>query len=116
MVTPIRDLLRSAARALGIEPAARLALAREAWPRIVGPALAEASAPVTLRGPRLMVGVTHATAGQEIRLRRAAIVEALARELRERAITEVVPVARRRLPGRPVGAAPPSGAGRRDAR
>ncbi|MGH2403414.1 MAG: DciA family protein [bacterium] len=97
MVTPIRSILKSAARAWGIEPAARLATARTAWPRIVGPALAAASAPVALRGGRLLVGVTHATAGQEVRLRKGAIVHALACELGENAITDVVPVARQRL-------------------
>ena len=98
MVTPIREILKTAARAWGIEPAARLALAQLAWRRIVGQALAESSAPVALRGQTLLVGVTHPTAGQEMRLRRGAILKALARELREDAVTDVVPVARRRLP------------------
>ncbi len=103
MVVPIREVLRSAARALGIEPAVHLATAREIWPRIAGQALAGVSAPVTLRGRRLLVGVTHEAAGQEIRLRRAEIVAALARELGKGAITDVTPVARRRLPGRAPG-------------
>lgn len=97
MVVPIREVLRSAARALGIEPALHLATAREIWPRIAGQALAGLSAPVTLRGRRLLVGVTHEAAGQEIRLRRVEIVAALARELGEGAITDVTPVARRSL-------------------
>jgi hypothetical protein len=100
MVTPLRDILKSAARAWGLEPAARLAAAREAWPKIVGPAVAPASAPVALRGPRLYVGVTNSTVGQEIRLRRTAIAQALNRTLGEEVVTDVVPVARRRLPGR----------------
>lgn len=100
MVVPIREVLKSAARALGVEPAAHLAKAREIWPRIAGPALAGVSAPVTLRGRRLLVGVTHAAAGQEIRLRRTELVTSLARELGKGAITAVTPVARRRLPGR----------------
>ncbi|MDQ7841146.1 MAG: DUF721 domain-containing protein [bacterium] len=100
MVVPIREVLRAAARALGIEPAMHLATAREIWPRIAGRALAGVSAPVTLRGRRLLVGVTHEAAGAEIRLRRAEIVASLARELGEGAITDVSPVARRRLPGR----------------
>ncbi len=104
MVTPLRDILKSAVRAWGLEPAARLALAQAAWPRIVGPALVEVSAPVAVRGARLLVGVTHPAAGQEVRLRRTAIVAALARELGEAAISDVVPVARRRLAARPQGA------------
>ncbi len=101
MVTPIRDILKSAVRAWGLEPAARLAIAQAAWPCIVGSALAEVSAPVALRGARLLVGVTHPTAGQEVRLRRAAIITALTRELGEAAIGDVVPIARRRLPAKP---------------
>ena len=100
MVTPLRDILKSAARAWGLEPAARLAAAREAWPKIAGPALATASAPVALRGSRLYVGVTNSTVGQEIRLRRTAIMHALNRALGEAAVADVVTVARRRLPGR----------------
>ncbi len=101
MVTPVRDILKAAVRAWGLEPAARLAIAQAAWPRVVGSALAEVSAPVALRGARLFVGVTHPTAGQEVRLRRTAIMTALTRELGEAAVGDVVPVARRRLPARP---------------
>ncbi len=101
MVTPLRDILKSTVRAWGLEPAARLALAQAAWPRIVGPTLAEVSAPVALRGRRLLVGVMHPTAGQEVRLRRMVIVAALTLELGEAAVGDVVPVARPRLPARP---------------
>lgn len=97
MVTPIRAILKSAARAWGIEPAARLAAARAAWPRIAGRALAALSAPVGVRGRSLLIGVTNAAAAQEIRLTKTAIVQALARDLGEEAVTDVVPVARRRL-------------------
>lgn len=97
MVTPIRSILKTAARAWGIEPAAHLATARAAWPRIAGPALAASSAPLAVRGRRLLVAVTNATAGQEVRLMKAAIMHALREELGEGAIVDVVPVARRRL-------------------
>lgn len=103
MVVPIKEVLRAAARALGIEPALHLATARDLWPRVVGQSLAGVSAPVTLRGKRLLVGVTHEAAGNEIRLRRAEILAALARELGAGAISDVAPVARRRLPGREPG-------------
>ncbi len=97
MVTPIRSILKSAARAWGLEPAARLAAARAAWPRMAGPALAASSAPVGVRGKTLLIGVTNATAAQEIRLARTTIVHALAQELGEDGITDIVPVTRRRL-------------------
>ncbi len=100
MVLPIRDVLKSAARSLGIEPAAHLASARAAWPRIAGAALAGMSAPLNIKGRRLLVAATHPAAAQEIRLRRAEILAALAREVGGGAITELTPVARQRLPGR----------------
>lgn len=97
MVTPIRSILKSAARAWGIEPAARLAAARAAWPRIAGPALVASSAPVGVRGTILLIGVTNAAAAQEIRLLKTTITQVLAQELGEQGITDVIPVARRRL-------------------
>lgn len=98
-LTTVRDILKDAARRWGLAPAARLAAARAAWPAIVGPVLAERSAPVTLQGRALLVGVTSSAVAQEVRLRGTAIVRALVRELREDAISRVVPVMRQRLPG-----------------
>jgi predicted nucleic acid-binding Zn ribbon protein len=98
MVTPVRDILKREARAWGLQPAVRLATARANWRRIVGPALAALSAPLAVREGRLEIAVTHPAAAQEIRLRAAAIADAVNRALEERAVTAVVPVARRRLP------------------
>ncbi|MDR7544898.1 MAG: DUF721 domain-containing protein [Armatimonadota bacterium] len=98
MVTPLRDILRAAARAWGIEPAAHLACARGAWPRIVGEPLAAVSAPLSIRGGRLRVAVNHPAAAQEVRLREGAIAAALNREIGAQVVTEVVAVARRRVP------------------
>jgi predicted nucleic acid-binding Zn ribbon protein len=95
MVTPLRDILRSAARTWGIEPAVRLAAVQSAWARVVGPTLAEMSAPVGLRGGRLRVAVTHPTAAQEVRLRGPAIAAALAREIGEGVVTEVATIVRK---------------------
>lgn len=97
MVTRIRTILKSVAQAWGLEPAARLALAREVWPKAVGEPLTSSSAPVSIRGARLAVGVTHVAVGQEIRLRRAAILQVLAGELGEGVITDLVTVPRRYL-------------------
>ncbi len=100
MVTPLREILRAAARRMGIESVAYLVEAQAAWPRVVGPALAAESAPVRLRKGLLLVGVRHPAAGHEIRLRQGEIVLALAREIGEGAVTAVRPVGRRKLPGR----------------
>jgi hypothetical protein len=68
---------------------------------VVGEILAAVSAPVALRGHRLVVGVLHHTAAHEVRLRQVAIVEALAGIVGKGVVADVVPVVRRRLPGRP---------------
>lgn len=97
MVVPIRDILAREAARWGLEPAARLAEARRRWGAVVGEKLAEASAPVAVRGRTLVVGVTHSTAGQEIRLRRAAIVAALNGKSAKPVLDDIRVVARRRL-------------------
>jgi hypothetical protein len=99
MVTPVRDILAAAVKAWGLEPAARLVTVRRVWDRIVGDTLAVASAPMAIRAGRLRVAVLHGTAAQEIRLRSAAIANALNRELGEPVIHEIVAVPRRSLPG-----------------
>ena len=103
MVTPIREILARAAEGWGLEPAARLAHARQVWGALVGPELAHISAPVAIRGKTLLVGVTHPTAGQEVRLRRTAILAGLATGFGKRVLEEIHPVPRRRLPGRGSG-------------
>ncbi|MDR7418448.1 MAG: DUF721 domain-containing protein [Armatimonadota bacterium] len=98
MVTPIRDILRRAAPGWGLQPAMRLATARTQWEKCVGPALAAMSLPLAVREGRLEVAVTHPAAAQEIKLRAAAIAEAMNRALSEHVVTAVVPVMRKRLP------------------
>jgi hypothetical protein len=98
MVTPLRDILKGAVKAWGLEPAARLADVRSAWPRIVGAALAATSAPLAIRGTRLDVCVTHPAAGHEIRLRTLEIAGAVNRALGEEAVNRIRVVTRRRLP------------------
>jgi len=98
VVTSVRDILRAAARRWGLAPAARLVAVREAWAVLVGPALAQASAPLALRGRTLVVAVTSATVAQDIRLRGTGLVKALTRTLGEDVISRVVPAMRHRLP------------------
>lgn len=100
MVTPVREVLARGIHRWGLEPAARLAEARRRWNALVGASLAEVSAPVGVRGKTLLVGVTHSAAGQEIRLRRAAILAGLAGKGGGGAFDDVRVVTRRRL-GRP---------------
>lgn len=95
MVTPLRDILKTVAHTWGLEPAARVRWFQEVWPQVVGRVLAEVTSPVALRGGRLRVRADSPAAGQEIRLRREAILRALAREVGEGAVTDIIPVVRR---------------------
>lgn len=92
MVVPLRDILKAVARTWGLQPAVRLRRSQEVWPRVVGRVLAEVTSPVALRGGRLRVRADSPAAGQEIRLRREAILRALAREVGEGAVTDIIPV------------------------
>jgi len=76
-----RDVLRKAARSLGIEPAVYLVEARAVWPEIVGPTLAAATEIRTLRAGTLTVVAVHPLAAQEVRLRREAILGKLTAHL-----------------------------------
>jgi len=70
----LREVLRRTARTLGLEPALHLAEVRATWPDVVGPALAAATTPRTLRGHLLLVSADHPLAAQEVRLREAEIL------------------------------------------
>jgi hypothetical protein len=74
-----------------------LAHARRVWATLVGPELAKVSRPVAIQRKVLLIGVTHQVAGQDVKLRRAAILAALAAEFGEAVVEDVRPVPRRRL-------------------
>lgn len=97
MVTPIREILKRAAPGWGLEPATRLAHARRVWAALVGPELAKMSRPLAIQRKVLLVGVTQQVAGQDVKLRRAAILSALAAEFGKAVVEDVRPVPRRRL-------------------
>jgi hypothetical protein len=106
VVTPVRTILRSVVQTWDLQPASRLARAREVWSRVVGETLSASSAPVSIRGTRLAVGVTHVAIGHEVRLRRSEILQTLGEELGAGAITDLVTVPRRHLKA---GRRPPGG-------
>lgn len=85
MLTVVRDILRQAARTLGLEPAIYLVRAREVWPQVVGPTLAGGTEPRSVRGSTVVVAATHPLVAQEVRLRREEILEGLRRYLPEAA-------------------------------
>lgn len=89
VLTAVRDILRQAARSLGIEPTVYLVRAREVWPQVVGPTLAGGTEPRSLRGNTVVVVATHALVAQEVRLRREEILESLRRHLPEAGLREL---------------------------
>lgn len=89
MLTALRDILQKTARTLGVEPALHLVRVRQVWPEIVGPALAKAAEPRTLRRGALVVVVVHALAAQEVNLRRPEILRALRQRVPEADLRQV---------------------------
>ncbi len=89
MLLGLREILRRTARTLGIEPAMHLAEIRAAWTEIVGPPLAEAAEPRSLRGGVLVIAAAHALAAQEVGLRRETIVRELGRRVPRAAVRRV---------------------------
>ena len=81
MLTALRDVLRKTARSLGIEPALHLVQVQEAWPEVVGPVLAGAAEPRSLRAGVLLVATAHPHAAQEIRLRSEEILRGLSQRM-----------------------------------
>ena len=98
MVTPIRDVLGTAARWWGLGRLAGLVDLQRRWPAIVGTALAEVSRPGRLRGDTLVVVAVHPVAAQEVRWRERAILRAAAAGCGE-GPSRVRVVVRTRLPG-----------------
>lgn len=101
MLTSLRELLRGAAKSLGVERAALGALIEEMWPEVVGAEAAAHSRPAGLRGGVLTAEVAAGLWAQELSARRGGFAEEINRRLGMRAVTEirVKQVARRPVPG-----------------
>jgi hypothetical protein len=89
MLTALRQLLRGAARALGVERAAYTALIEEAWPAVVGPEAAAHSRPVDLRAGVLIAAVDPGMWMQELSARRGGFVAEINRRLGAGVVTEI---------------------------
>lgn len=89
MLTHLRTVLRSAARALGVERAAHAALAVELWPQIVGPEAAAATRVTGLRAGVLLVDAQPGMWAQELSLRRSQLAAALNVALGESVIEDI---------------------------
>ena len=84
-----REVLRNLLQTYGLEERARGFRAAECWPELVGPALAAVSAVTDFRAGRLTVAVRGASAMQELLMRRAELVEALARRAGSELVREI---------------------------
>lgn len=89
MLTHLRTVLRSAARALGVERAAHAALAVELWPEIVGPEAAAATRVTGLRAGVLLVDAQPGMWAQELSLRRSQLAATLNAALGESVIEDI---------------------------
>lgn len=89
MLTHLRTVLRTAARALGVERAAQAALAAERWPEIVGPEAAAATRVEGLRGGVLLVDAQPGMWAQELSARRSQLAAALNAALGDEVIDDI---------------------------
>lgn len=89
MLTSLRELLRGAAKSLGVERAALGALIAEMWPEVVGAEAAAHSRPAGLRGGVLTAEVAAGIWAQELSARRGGFAEEINRRLGTRAVTEI---------------------------
>lgn len=77
MLTHLKTVLQSAARALGVERAAHQAMAADLWHEIVGPEAAAATRVSGLRGGVLLVDAQPGMWAQELSARRRQLATAL---------------------------------------
>jgi predicted nucleic acid-binding Zn ribbon protein len=104
---PVGDALRAVRRQLGTPAPSVFERVRDAWPEIVGEALARHSVPLHLRAGVLRVGVDDPAWGGQFRYLTDTLVTALADRVPDAAIREISVTAGR--PGEGVaGAAPPA--------
>ena len=89
MLTSLRNLLRGAAKSLGVERAAFAALIAEMWPEIVGPEAAAHSHPAGLRGTVLLAEAEAGVWAQELSARRGGFAVEINRRLGAPAVTEI---------------------------
>jgi predicted nucleic acid-binding Zn ribbon protein len=101
-VKDARDALHGLLRSLGLEERVRGFKAAEAWPELVGPALAGRSTALDFQDGRLVVEAGSATVMQELAMRRAALLKAFEERFGPGLVREIVlvPAGGSRAPGR----------------
>jgi hypothetical protein len=89
MLTSLRAILRSTARALGVERAANIALIEEMWPDVVGWAAAAHSRVTGVRGTVLLADAEAGPWTQDLSAQRGRYLEEINRRLGSRVLTEI---------------------------
>ncbi len=89
MLTSLRAILRSAARSLGVERAAHVALVTEMWGEVVGPAAAAHSRVLGMRGTVLLTEAAAGPWAQELSAQRGRYTREINRRLGREAVTEM---------------------------
>lgn len=89
MLTPLRQILKAAAKSLGVERAAYAALVDEVWPEVVGPEAAAHTRTVTLRGGTLLVDAAPGPWAQELTAQRTRFIQDINRRLGDPVVSEI---------------------------
>jgi predicted nucleic acid-binding Zn ribbon protein len=89
-VKDARDALQGILRSLGLEERVRGFKAAEAWPELVGPALAARSVALDFQDGRLVIEAGSAAVMQELVMRRAAILGAFEERFGPGLVREIV--------------------------
>jgi len=89
MLTPLRSILKSAAKSLGLERAANAAFVEELWPEVAGKEVAAHTRVQGLRGRTLLIDTEPGPWAQDLTVQRARYVQELNRRMGENVVEEI---------------------------
>lgn len=89
MLTPLRSILKAAAKSLGVERAAHTAFIAEMWPEIVGPDAAAHTRTSGLRGGTLLVDTEPGLWVQELTAQRTRFIREINRRLGDAVVEDI---------------------------
>jgi predicted nucleic acid-binding Zn ribbon protein len=89
MLTPLRSILKSAAKSLGLERAAHAAFVEELWPEVAGPEIALHTHVTGLRGGTLLIDAEPGPWAQDLTVQRTRYVKEINRRLGEHVVDDI---------------------------
>lgn len=89
MLTPLRSILKTAAKSLGLERAANAAFVAELWPEVAGLEAAAHTRVRGLRGRTLLIDTEPGPWAQDLTARRAGYVREINRRVGEDVVEEI---------------------------